>query len=93
MNWRELMLVELISDLGLQLDFLVLLASLQLLAPFGTVGDVIFDQLVCRNVNHIVLQGQVTASSINSESLLVVDDHNSWLENGSEEVQSSLLTA
>lgn len=57
-----------------------LAGSLKFLAPLGGFLDVILDQLVDRNVEHVVLGSKVGALSINSKSLLVVNDQDLGLE-------------
>ena len=78
MDWGEVCFVELISDLSCQDDFSSSLSGYKLLAPLGLVGYVLFDDLVRRKVDHIILDGQVGAGSVNTKSFLVIDDDNLW---------------
>lgn len=73
---RVLGLVELVSDLSGQNDLLLSLGGVQLGSPLGLSLDVLLDDLVDRDVQHVVLNGQVGAGSVDTQSLLVVDkDH------------------
>jgi len=87
---RILELVELVSDLGCQINLLGPLHSKQLMTPLCLLGDVLFDKLVGRNVDHVPLDGQVGTGSVNTESLFVVDEQNSRSELTLESLASRL---
>lgn len=80
MNWRVLSFVELISNLRGKDDFFISPGALKFSAPLGFSLDVLLDDLVNRDVEHVVLDSKVGASGVNTESFLVIDQNNLWLE-------------
>jgi len=73
MHWRVLLLVKFIPHLGCDGDLLGPLGGEELASPRGLFGEVVLDELVHRNVNHVVLNSQVGAGGVHSQSLLVVE--------------------
>lgn len=80
MNRRKLGFIELISNLCRNHNGLFSPASKKLLAPVCFVHDVLFDQLVGRNVDHVVLDCEVAACSVGTQSFLMVDDQDLWFK-------------
>jgi hypothetical protein len=74
---RELKLVEFISDLSCEVNFFGSLHCLEFASPFGLACNVVLDQLVGRDINHVVLDCQVGTSVVNTKSLFVVHQHDS----------------
>jgi hypothetical protein len=75
-DWGVLGLIELVSDLGGQEDLPFSLGGEELLAPFGVALDVLLDDLIGRDVDHVVLDREIGTSCVDTKSLLVIHkDH------------------
>jgi len=68
--------------LGSKRDLSFSLCSQEFLAPVGVTLDVLLDDLVSRDIDHVVLDGQVGTSSVNTKSLLMINKDDLWREFG-----------
>ena len=66
MNSRVLGLLEVISNIQVCVQLLVASVGFKSLSPCGLLGDVILDNLVSRNVKHVVLDGQVSTGVVDT---------------------------
>lgn len=80
MNWGILSFIKFISYLCGENDIFFSLGGLKFCAPLGLTLDMLLDDLIDRNVEHVVLDSEVSASGVNTKSLLMVDQNNLWLE-------------
>ena len=85
MNRREVILTLVflrIRDLN---DVFGLFGGLESLAELGLVFNVLLDNLIGLNVEHVVLNSQVSQRDINKQALLMVDQKNSGFEKASQD--------
>jgi len=66
MDRGELSFVEFVSDLSCQRHLPLPFGCEQFLSPIGISLDVLLDDLVSRDVDHIILDGKIGASGIDT---------------------------
>lgn len=78
MDRAELSLIELILNHNGNVNGFALLARQELFTPSCVVHNVFTNDLVGRNVNHVVFDGQVGARGINREFLFMIHEDDLW---------------
>lgn len=77
-NRAELSLVELISHLERSVDGFAFFACDELFTPGSLVHNVLTDNLVSRDEDHVVFDSQVGARGVNGKLLLMVNKDDLW---------------
>ena len=88
---RVLLLTELVLSLCLDEHGSGFLGGNECLSEASVLLDVLFDQLIHRDVQHVVLDAEVGAGGVDRESLLVVDEDDSGLQHALQDVHLGLL--
>ena len=74
-----------------KIDLLCLSSKEKLFAHWSVALNLVLNQLIDREVEHVVLDGKVGAHDIDAKSLLVVNDDDLNAELGSDLASQSLL--
>jgi hypothetical protein len=88
---RKLLLSELVLSLSLDKHCSRFLGGKKCLSKACVLLNVLLNQLIHRDIQHIVFNAEIGAGSVNRESLLMVNQDNSWLEHFLQNVDLSLL--
>jgi len=79
-GWGVLGFVELISNLGSQSHILLSFSSLEHLSPIGVILNMLLNNLVYGDIDHVELDCQVCTCGVNTQSLLVIKKNDLWTE-------------